>query len=602
MAKRIVLLVVLLVFLIVLALFIFYEPLLNLFRPSTVALKEEDMGQFARFVNTLWYEGPPADGELNHGIEQLDRPAGAVYLSLRSDGMRYMQVWETEGNTAEALAATIEVARSLLDDEQFAAVNRLEIALGYEFTSYNLDLERDHQTFFSNIHRGMRGLKINYEDEIKAHYAPTYIVASNRSNSRLIELFMQEHELSDAEFVRGARLSTFEADQVLVTLGDDPHAVLMERGNVFVKPEGVTRDSTAAMTSLAGRWLVNNVHEDGRMTYKYWPSSARESSGNNMIRQWMASVALIRFGKAEDDAQILALAEKNIRYNLENFYYEENGFGLIDCRDQVKLGAVALAALALLEHPAGDQWIAERKALEKTIDYLWNEDGSLTSFYKPAGDMRFQNFYPGEALLYWAELYRRDADPLLLEKFMQSFAYYRQWHLDPVNRNPAFIPWHTQAYYIIYQETGYEPLKDFIFEMNDWLLPVQQWPDDPLYRDILGRFYDPGRPFGPPHSSSTGVYLEGLIDAFALARDSGETARMENYRRSINRGLRSAMQLQFVDEVDMFYVSPHMRPFVEGGYRTTVYDNEIRCDNVQHIFMAALKIMETFAEEDFLHH
>ena len=53
------------------------------------------------------------------------------------------------------------------------------------------------------------------------------------------------------------------------------------------------------------------------------------------------------------------------------------------------------------------------------------------------------------------------------------------------------------------------------------------------------------------------------------------------------------MQLQFADDIDMFYVSKRDRVF--GGLRTTVYDNQIRCDNVQHTLMATLKILESGA-------
>jgi len=49
------------------------------------------------------------------------------------------------------------------------------------------------------------------------------------------------------------------------------------------------------------------------------------------------------------------------------------------------------------------------------------------------------------------------------------------------------------------------------------------------------------------------------------------------------------VQLQFADEIDMYYI--HQRENVLGGLRTTVYDNSIRIDNVQHGLMALLKIM-----------
>ncbi|MDW7739731.1 MAG: hypothetical protein SCJ97_06705 [Bacillota bacterium] len=560
-------------------------------------LEEHDMGEFGIYINNLWFNR-------NHPVyinieNRLDEPVQAVYISARSNGRRLVEAWETRGTTGEALEAVIRTAKNRLTRDEINSIDTLEICLGHSFRERFLDQPDSSHNLTSNIHRGILGLEIVFGDNIVERYAQTYIVASNRSNPRLMELFREKFDLSFDEFSEGARIFTFSGEQVLVKLGDTPRATLMERGNIFVEPAAVTRESVERLARLSGMWLNNNVHEDGRMTYKYWPSAVRESTANNMIRQWMAAVGLIRFGKAENKPEIFTLAEKNIHYNLDNFYIEEEGFGQIIFNDEVKLGAVALAALALLEHPGREKWVEYETALQRTIDSLWNSDGSFTSFYRPEGDMRFQNFYPGEALLYWAALYDKERDPQLLEKFMKSFEFYRDWHLDPDNRNPAFIPWHTQAYYIIWKITGNEELKDFIFEMNDWLLPIQQWPENPLYRDTPGRFYDPNRPFGPPHSSSTGVYLEGLADAFELARGTGEMERMESYRKAINRGLRSVMQLQFVDEVDMFYTSPPMRKYVEGGIRTTVYDNEIRCDNVQHNYLAALKILEVFEDEDF---
>ncbi len=222
-------------------------------------------------------------------------------------------------------------------------------------------------------------------------------------------------------------------------------------------------------------------------------------------------------------------------------------------------------------------------------------DGSFRTFLIPAGRNDNQNFYPGEALLAWATLLDEDDNPALAQKFDKSFNYYRKWHLE--NRNPAFVPWHRQAYYSAWKRTHRPELRDWIFEMNDWLLQMQS-RSMIMYEDTLGRFYDPQRPqFGPPHASSTGVYLEGLIDAFALARSSGDVVRAAAYRRSIVLGLRDAMQLEFADDLDMFYIPDRIS--VRGGLRTAVYNNEIRVDNVQHVLMALQKILRTFGPEDY---
>ncbi len=127
--------------------------------------------------------------------------------------------------------------------------------------------------------------------------------------------------------------------------------------------------------------------------------------------------------------------------------------------------------------------------------------------------------------------------------------------------------------------------------MNDWLLPYQQWDQISAFPDAQGRFYDPDKPYGPPHASSTGVYLEGLIDAFRLARSIGDEHRARRYALIIRRGLRNVMQLQYSSLQECAALpNPEM---TLGGVRTTEYNNVIRVDNVQHNLMAVLKILQT---------
>jgi hypothetical protein len=57
------------------------------------------------------------------------------------------------------------------------------------------------------------------------------------------------------------------------------------------------------------------------------------------------------------------------------------------------------------------------------------------------------------------------------------------------------------------------------------------------------------------------------------------------------------MQLTFLDDVDLYYV--YQKDKVLGGVRETVYDNEIRVDNIQHNLMAILKILRDFESDDY---
>ena len=51
----------------------------------------------------------------------------------------------------------------------------------------------------------------------------------------------------------------------------------------------------------SGCW--RQVQADGRMVYKYFPSRGEESTGNNLIRQFMATLCLIRFAAQTPTAE-----------------------------------------------------------------------------------------------------------------------------------------------------------------------------------------------------------------------------------------------------------------------------------------------------------
>lgn len=522
---------------------------------------------------------------------------GATYVALRDGGQLRQAYWRYDlelgqllsgviGNAiAQRLQETVAPSSSGLNPT-LRSIDTIELCFTHNYQPVN-PAQFDRQ--FANVHRGIRGIEIQYKDQI-VRYSPTRMIASNLSFQRAFEQFLAQRSLSPEAFVRnGGTLQSFEARQVLIRLVPQIIAITLHRGNRIVPYEKLSGQVLRDMNHCMGQWMLRQVQLDGRMVYKYFPSRGGESEANNLIRQFMATLCLIRYAKATGQAEHRTLAAHNLAYNLKQFYHEENGLGVVEYDGKVKLGAVALAALAILEE-AGSAAIAPPYAdiferLCATLDTLWNPDGSFQTFYKPSDRNDNQNFYPGEALLFWASLYRHTHDKHLLEKCYASFQYYKAWHLQ--NRNPAFIPWHTQAYALLYAETGDRQFLDFIFEMNDWLLPMQQW-DGVRYADVQGRFYDPNNPYGPPHASSTGVYLEGLADAYQLAVQEGDAPRAQTYQQALWRGIRSIRQLQFRDEVDLFYVSKAAA--VHGGLRTTVYDNVIRVDNVQHCLMALLKL------------
>jgi len=536
-----------------------------------------------------------------------DEQQGPVEIDLRSGGRRIGAIW-VDGPWESAIPAAIEQSFGKATASEQTSVDAIVITLSHGYRAVDLDSDT-RQTGdtrqIGNVHRGIRGIELSYGNAIE-RLSPTEMIARNLSFKGAEAQFLNRVRWTDAfAEVIARRLSRageepvnarlFEAEQVFVRFNDRLEIIPIVRGNKIVEPAEVTQKNVAALAQRMGDWMFGQLDADGRMQYKYWPSRGEYSTSNNMIRQLMATICLQRVAADRGSDELMKRATKNLQYNLDQFFHTEGKLGLIEYNGKVKLGAVALAARAILENPQRSTWAAEETALRALTDHLWRTDGRFKTFYKPVGKGGNENFYPGETLLYWSGRYADRPSAQRLGQIIQSYSFYRRWHLE--NRNPAFIPWHTQAYYETWGETHDHRLQASIFEMNDWLVGVQEW-DAAVYPDTRGRFYDQSRRhFGPPHASATGVYLEGLIDAFRLAQEVHDADREERYRIAICRGLRSVMQLEFADDIDMFYISKKGR--TRGGIRTTVYHNEIRVDNVQHNLMAILKILATFEPGDY---
>jgi hypothetical protein len=571
-------------------------------------LQDEDMPAIAAAIGQAWTGGSVDPSTLP---ARLGEPAQSVYVAFRAGGKRLEALWIHPDKLAEgatmwdALAEALKVGQARLGESK-ATVTRLELDLthGYRALDYTEQYRQvvDEDPHKVPKHQGVRGLRVRNGDRMDL-WAPTWQVADNQPNAKLLDALRERWAMSKEEFA-ASEFHSFEADQVLVRLDRNPvEAVLMFRGNRVVDISEVDQAATERLAIGMKDWLLANLRADGRLTYMIYPASGREDKGNNMIRQWMATNAMIRWAHDRGDAGLFDRVEQNIDYNIANFYSQDGALGRINEGSKVKLGGVALAGMAMYTHPKRDKWATQITGLRAMMDHLWHEDGSFSSFYAGGDGTEQWNFYPGEALLFWATIYAEEKDPEILRKYKISMPFYADWHRE--HRNPAFVPWHLQAHYALWKALGddeaefKQQLLDFSFEIADWLCDVQQWDesDGVTYPDEKGRFYAPNEKYGVPHASSTGVYIEGLIDAWQFARDVGDETRKERYRVALIRGIRSMMQLQFVDDVDLFYVAdPRL---IIGGVRTAEYKSDIRCDNVQHPLMGIIKVRRMFGADEY---
>jgi hypothetical protein len=441
---------------------------------------------------------------------------------------------------------------------------------------------------FNNTNRGILGIRMVNGHHVKDVHA-SEMVATNFDFIDVVEAFISTLGLEPRRALEQLEFSSIQS-RMFSFRPSDRTLTQLYRGALPQKKNPLTKSEIAGMASSLAGWFIQNMSPEGELPYKIYPSNpAQQDRQNNTIRQLMATVCIRRYAELVDCDELRDCARRNLAFNLRSFYREVGNIGTIAFNGSAKLGASAMAALAIYEQEGlKGPHAHEFDMLLRGIDILWCDDGSFRTFHFPAGRNDNQNFYPGEALCLWARLLEDKMDSTLLKRFLKSFRHYRDYHR--ANPNPAFVPWHTMAYYAVWKLTGDVELADFIFEMNDWLLDMQQIKTAPC-PDFVGRFYNPDRPdFGPPHASSTAVYLEGLIDAYSIALQYGRDKQSHNYLSAIDYGIRNLQSLLYDGLLSDIFSASYTRH--SGLVKTNPYDNTTRIDNIQHAIAAITKILK----------
>jgi len=339
----------------------------------------------------------------------------------------------------------------------------------------------------------------------------------------------------------------------------------------------------------AEKWITFNLKEKGCFNYIYEPSTGEYPDKNNMIRQLMASRLLAEM--AQTNSSLETLHQKNLDYIFEYCYEEYNETGYIFYNNKSKLGGNAMALITLVYSPFFSDYQEEAIKLANSIFSLQNTNGSFEPWYI-APDYEYDKdylltFYSGEAILSLVEMYIKTNDSIYLNAAVKSQDFYIEKYVIHLEDNyyPAYVPWHTKSLNELYKITGEKKYADAIMVLNDKLLEIQDTNDC----STLGRFYNPMQPeYGTPHSSSDGVYTEGLAYAYEVAKLVNDTKHQNKYKIGIILGVHNLINLQYESSDDK----------IDGAIRYNIDDYRIRIDTTQHTIDAFRKILEVFGDEN----
>ena len=514
-----------------------------------------------------------------------DRPNRA-YVVLWQRGRKLYSRWTQDRNLSRAVYAA---TRQVLEHRRPAGAAGLEIHIQV--------LGRDMPWADGGYRHGYHGVSMRKQRAV--NYYSSWAVETNAREEKLLQRLRGRLDSADDSDLP-VETFYFPTEHFSRPYGGGPITTYYT-GSTPVFDAAVTEARFAALHDRAATWLKNAVARSGQFHYLYYPSRDEFPGGkNNMIRQLMSSRGLAAM--ATQDAALLPLHLKNLGYIFDEWYRERDGEAYILYRDKSKLGANAMALRTLVYSPEFERYREQAGKLVAGILSLQEESGAFRPWYiEPdyAYDAdRLLTFYSGEALLALVEYYVKTGDEAVLSAARRGQEFYMQRYVAEIDANyyPAYVPWHAQSLYALYEIDGDARYAQAVFTMTDKLLEIldQEGAPDPY---TLGRFYNPATPqYGSPHSSSDAVYTEGLAYAFELAQREGDAERAQRYRRALLLGVHNLDNLQYRDERMYFMRRPAI---VDGALRIHTTDNKIRVDTTQHALDAFIKIRE-LAEQGLL--
>ncbi len=340
----------------------------------------------------------------------------------------------------------------------------------------------------------------------------------------------------------------------------------------------------------AEKWLLFNLRSKGLFNYIYHPKTDEYPNKNNALRQLMASRLLAEL--SHESPHILFLHRKNLSFSLENWYRENGKLAYVYYDKKSKLGANAFLLRTLVWSPSFDQYQLKAEKLAEGILMLMDVNGAFHPWFIEPGyaynEDYLLTFYSGEALVALVEYYEKTQNKRYLDAAIKSQAFYIDKYVKQIEKNyyPAYVPWHSISMNKLWKITRNPLYATALFTLNDKLLELLD------HREEVGRFYNPATPqYGSPHSSSDGVFTEGLAYAYEMAELMGDIERQMIYKEAITLAISNLIKLQYTQENTAHFNRPDR---VVGALKYNAERSGIRIDTVQHAMDAYRKILQVF--------
>lgn len=530
-----------------------------------------------------YFENTNKSVEPDYALEEFGFDYNKLFLTIIHDGsIKGCQSGSVDYDEANRLFKDIKEATiESIEDERFGGVLTEEeysdVTIVFTFLFNKQKLESNDIDFLEdNIELGIHAIEVE-NGKHSAYFKESVPISKNYNLKYTLERLCDKAGLDDDAW-QDDDTSIYKYDTLSFVGDRDNNIIDLYRYNILVDVEDIDNNLLKERISLGQRWFLNSIDsKTNLLEYMYYPSKDSYSSDNNDVRQiaclWSMTELDLFFKTNLFDEVIENTLDYYLSYKINGDNYSYLLIG------DSKLAYNAFMILVLVNVPDYENRDILLKELAEGILSLQNADGSYNTYFNSDINSGV-DFYPGEAMLSLMKLYEVTQEDKYIDSVKKAYPYYIDYWRD--NKNTAFVPWHSQVYWLLYQETGDLDLASFVFEMNDWLINNYQIAENE-YPDKIGGF-----PKTVPRYS-TSSYLEGINDAYSIAVSVNDEEHIQKYAESILLGTRFILQTQFTDE-NSFYLENPTKAI--GGFKESLLSNDLRNDYTQHGVVALMKVYE----------
>ncbi len=514
-------------------------------------------------------------------LADIDKDYYKIYITLLNDGeIRCSQSGSQQESSSTRVADDLaQAVTRCVEDERFGGAitgdeaNNLDLVIDVLYNPERVDLY-DLDSLEQAIELGVDALRFE-KDSSSANFKSSVPISKNYTHEKTFNALCEKAGL-DKNCYTDAAVTKYKFDSVTFFASRNSAPAELYRYNVLINTDDITNASIKNSIALGYDWMANDVSsETGMLEYMYYPSIDKYTSSDNEVRRLAATWAVTELMDYLGEESLENMVRTTLDHYLSKKETNNDGAYLVIGED-AKLAYNAFVIMALIntsDYPNRDELLEE---FAGAILGQQVYDGSYKTDFIEGGTNGI-DYYPGEAMLALMKLYNETGNEKYLKSVKDAFTYYRDYWKG--NKNTAFIPWHTQAYALLYDAEPSEELADFIFEMNDWIIDNEQQLES-AYPDYVGGFKE--RP-----SNSTASYLEGLGDAYRIAAAVGDNEHINKYKNSIELATRFVLQTQYTP-LNTFYITNLEKAL--GGFRQSLTNNQQRNDYTQHATLSLIKI------------